>query len=60
MEYEKLINKMSCLKIRELYYNCKMDIYTITHCKYDYSQPCLTLLTSCISITCDNITLQLR
>ncbi len=38
-----------------------MDIYTIqfTHSKYDYSQPCLALLTSCISVTCDNTTLQL-
>jgi hypothetical protein len=33
-----------------------MDIYIIecTHHKYSCNQPCLTLLTSCNLITCDN------
>jgi hypothetical protein len=54
-KYGELINKMPHKKIKELYYSCKMDIYTIecTHRKY-YNQPCLTLFASCILVTCCN------
>jgi hypothetical protein len=36
--------------------SCKMYIYTIQcmQCVYSYSQPCLTLLTGCILVTCNN------
>jgi hypothetical protein len=55
-KHEDLINKMLCQKIWELYYSCKMDIYTIksTHCKYNCNQPCLTLFRSCILLACHN------
>jgi hypothetical protein len=55
-KYDKLINKMSRQKFTALYCSYKMYVYTIqcTHCIYGYSQPCLTLLTSCTLIACNN------
>jgi hypothetical protein len=47
---------MSCQKIKELCYSCKMDICVLKciHCKYNCSQPCSTLLTNYTLLTCDN------
>ncbi len=55
-KYNKLINKMPHQKIKELYHNCNMYIYTIQcmHFIYNYSQPCLTLLTNYTLITHNN------
>jgi hypothetical protein len=59
-KYNKLINKMSRQKIKELYCSYKLVArcifiqYNIHTCKYNCSQSCLTLLTSCILIACNN------
>jgi hypothetical protein len=55
-KYDKLINKMSCQKIKELYYSFKLVHYKIqcTHYICGCNQPCLTLLTSCILVACNN------
>jgi hypothetical protein len=38
-KYEELLNKISCQKIKELYYSCKMDICVLKciHHKYNCS-----------------------
>ncbi len=45
-----------CKKIKELYYNNKINIYTLecTHYKYNCNKPCLALLASCNLVGCDN------